>query len=329
MAFAKELWETLRAAVWGAFFPFLLFAQVVVPVYLIDVRLTMFVLAARDDEGWAMYNMPKDSGTALGAAIAVAVLSKVFLLLWVIPLGYCLWSYYWVARRWKPVSAPKTPTKQVKAHSQERRYCDRCKIFRGDRTYHCRDNEKCLPYYDHTCFWWTGGVWLHNVQAYVVFLFFLPVYHLYIFGISLWVLISPKKYLQANVYIALGVPSILALLISGGVAFVYIRHLVFWNILDNEVDHGVWYLNDDGEAQFWDPKKEHSSTNPWSKGWRANLRAFFSNELRDTIECYHQEEMPILLRPLEVTSRRANASSTGFESDIELGTLVRRSQSTA
>ncbi|KAF2438875.1 hypothetical protein P171DRAFT_490911 [Karstenula rhodostoma CBS 690.94] len=78
-------------AFWTVLFPFLMVAQVAVPVYLIiDIRLVMSLMAKSDqsDDSWVMYSMPGDSDTALGSAITVIVLSALFLSLWLIPLAY-------------------------------------------------------------------------------------------------------------------------------------------------------------------------------------------------------------------------------------------------
>jgi hypothetical protein len=327
----KRVWAFVSNAFWTVLFPFLLGAQVVVPVYLIDIRLVMSLWATldEDDDSWTIFWMVGESKAALASTITILVLSILSLLLWTVPLGYCLWSYYWVAARWIPVSAPEAPSLQVEGESRKRRYCDRCKIWRGDRTYHCRAKDKCLPMYDHTCFWWTGAIWLHNLQAYLVFICFLPVYQLFILGVSLWVTLSPEHYWHANAYISLGIPSGFLLIVSVAVLWQYTQQLVVWNILHNELDHGIWYLTDEGDVRFWDPETNHASTNPWNKGWRQNLLAIFSHRLKDTIECAYQGDTPILLRPLDVTSRRAFGASTGFEEDVELGNLVRRSQSEA
>ena len=281
----------------------------------------------KDDDRWAMYKMAKDTDTAFGTAIVVTVLSVVLLLLWIIPLGYCLWSHYWIAARWTPISAPEAPRRQVEGESRQPRYCTHCNIFMGDRTYHCQAVEKCLPFYDHTCIWWTGAIWLHNVKAYLVFITFLPLYQLYILGISLWVRFSPHWH--GNAYMSVFFATSVTLLISGGVLLIRVMQLIVWNILQNEIDHGIWFTTDEGDVRFWDPNIDLPSTNPWNQGWWQNLRAIFGNRLKDTIECSHQGEMPSPPRSLDVANRRSNVSSTGFEDGIELGNLVRRSQSSA
>lgn len=104
-----------RNAFWQGFFTFLMFAQALVPIYLIDIRLVMFLLASLVKKGAIGGGETENSAkVALGNSgfgITIVVLCSVSLLCWLSLLAYCLWSTYWVGYRWKPISALLSPLK--------------------------------------------------------------------------------------------------------------------------------------------------------------------------------------------------------------------------
>lgn len=291
----------------------------------------MFLLKSTDSHSY--WDAPVNR--QVGPAVVVAALLGLTWLLWILPIGYCLWSYYWVARRWKPISAPVRPWLQVEGDSGERRFCNICHIYCGDRTYHKKYLlDKCLPFYDHTCYWWTGAVWLHNVKAYLHFLVFLPVYQLFCVGIAIWVVASPEKYDHGYAFLSVGFVCLTGLVFSISTLGTFGRSLAWHSVLEKERDAGtIFYLDEGSKISSWRVDDDPNSRNPWNRGGKTNFYdimgpvwtwPFFwtTTPLMRNMECYKRAQgvaipADIPLQPLPV-ARRGNGSSTGFEDvDVE------------
>jgi hypothetical protein len=136
-----------------------------------------------------IYHLSTSESTA--AAIMILVLLVFSLALWMIPLGYCLWSSRFAARfRYTPADAQDCI--QVQDSSRQARYCHICNIFQHDRMYHDFVSHTCLLLMDHYCPWWSGTVWSHNKKAYPVFLLGLPAHLAFCLGVAIWVKIDPR-----------------------------------------------------------------------------------------------------------------------------------------
>ncbi|OAG06619.1 uncharacterized protein CC84DRAFT_1215668 [Paraphaeosphaeria sporulosa] len=96
---ASRVWSLAMEVFWKAICPFLMVALLVVPVYLVDIRLAMSLMATSDqsDDSWNPYAMTEKPNTTQGIVIAVIILPYIFRVAWIIPLSFCLWSHYWVA----------------------------------------------------------------------------------------------------------------------------------------------------------------------------------------------------------------------------------------
>lgn len=267
-------------------------------------------------------------------------------LLWVLPLGYCLYSSYWVALRRKEFSASSEPSFEIDGDSKMRQTCRYCLLYRYDRSYHCHKKfiNKCLPFYDHTCYWWTGVIWLHDLKAYIMMITMLPIYQLYVPVLSIWILASKDKERYPHSWAPIGFTSLLALCVSVGVAFEYCRSFLFRNTLAREWDRGIYFLDENDSIWYWKPAKNSANVqgNPYNMGVRRNAHDmlgpwytwlfFWTNTpLMDKVEGYRQVRefafREILLEPLSPLPPRSQGSSTGFDDfpDIESVKLNRRS----
>lgn len=279
-------------------------------------------------------------GRPLGPIAGVGVFCPL-LLLWLIPLLYCLWSTYWVARRWEVISAPPEPLLEFFDASRLRIWCQHCNIFVPDRTKHCPKFNKCLPFYDHECAWWTGIIWIHNLKAYMLFLTMLPIYHMYLLRLSIWLQSSKEQYRKAHWWMPFGVTTAaIGLLLTSMIACHFWMVLIRCNVLGEELETGIWFLDDNGSASFW--KHESGGKSPYDNGFRQNASDVFGPwytwpifwtkiPLMDKLEGYRQEKQEELTTPLEFLrssrSSRVQVSSTGYDSslDLESGKLNRRS----
>ncbi|CAI6314418.1 unnamed protein product [Periconia digitata] len=212
-----------------------------------------------DSPGFTDGTAVQDSKTHLRTAITISVIFGILWLSWILPLGYCLWSYYWVAQRRKPVST-SLPNKQVDGKHGETRICYVCNIYMPARTYHCGPMRKCLPHYDHFCPWWMGGVWVHNLKAYLTFLAFLPLYHAFVFGVGMWVAVDKDRRSHVKVLMGTGIVCGLAFLLSLGIMIGMWERLVFRLSLEAEDENPCFLVDDEGVPQ--------ESKDPWSQGWR-------------------------------------------------------------
>ncbi|PVI04060.1 hypothetical protein DM02DRAFT_694589 [Periconia macrospinosa] len=246
----RKVLERVLAVIHRTLFPFLMLLDAALPIYAIDVRLMKYLLSLTEN---AHVSKPHTR-----AAITISVIFGILWLLWTVPLGYCLWSHYWVARRWKPVSTP-LPNKQVSGKTGEPRLCYRCNIFMPARTYHCPVMDKCLPHYDHFCPWWAGGVWIHNLKAYLLFLAFLPPYQAFVFGIGMWVAADKDKRSSCKIVMGTGIACGAALVLSTVIMLEMWIRLGFWNLLTSEHD-GCFLVDDAGVPQ--------EIKDPWDQGWR-------------------------------------------------------------
>ncbi|KAF2634565.1 hypothetical protein P280DRAFT_485347 [Massarina eburnea CBS 473.64] len=260
---------------WGL--PFLLVVQAFLPPALIFGRLLPHLLsktyhvADGDDEHWVNEVPPEDRRHGVTAAILISVFFAVTFLLWVPAVVYALWSWH-VTARFRPLDNPPrvADTMQVqKAGDKKRRFCGLCNVTKGDRTYHSKQLGRCIPFHDHVCLWWAGGVWLENVKAYLVFVVFLTLYQVYCTVVAIWVLSIPDNR-NSNPHIALGVLSGAMAIYSFLIAMRYWFSLVACNALEFDTLAPERYIWVNGRTYTWHTKRMEES--PWNLGWSKNFR---------------------------------------------------------
>ena len=95
-----------------------------------------------------------------------------------------LWSYTAVI-----FTDPKSPSKEWHIAKQDtdqllpketvelkkdgtQRYCNKCNIFKPDRTHHCNICDKCILQFDHHCPWLNQCVGWGNHKQFVLFLLY-------------------------------------------------------------------------------------------------------------------------------------------------------------
>lgn len=167
----------------------------------------------------------------------------------------------------------------------------------------------------------------------------LPVFQLYILGLSIWMMASKNEDKKFHFWAPLGAVSAVGFLLSISVTLTYLQAFIFRNTLDREGKKGIYFLDEYGFVRLWDAKDPKK--NPYNKGSRRNafdmlgpwytwLFFWTKTPLMDSIEGYRQEEREALAFPLESYDRwslgSSQATTTGFDdaSDIESGKLNRR-----
>lgn len=288
--------------------PLVMLGAAVLPVYMVAARLMPQLLAG---------SFTSETSDFV-AAVTIAVLLGVLWLSWVLPLAYCWWSYHWVARYWQPPSSPG-PNKQVDDENGNRRRCFACNIFMADRTYHCPELGKCLPLYDHFCKWWYGGVWVHNLKAYLLFLAFLPVYQVFVFGVGLWVVANEERRRREGWFVVgIGIACGVMLLVSVGIALQMWLRLVRRNRLQSEEQ--IWFRLDNGQISL-------EEDSPWNQGFKKNFCSIFGSAwswplfwtttpFMNAADGFMHSRQSIEIRPLDlpVRSRRGQAQALDTKS---------------
>ncbi|KAI7894937.1 DHHC palmitoyltransferase-domain-containing protein [Mucor mucedo] len=74
-----------------------------------------------------------------------------------------------------------------------RRYCQKCKLEKFDRTHHCRQCNRCVLKMDHHCPWINNCVGFYNYKSFYLFLVYASMYCVFVFGASL-----PPTLIQAS-----------------------------------------------------------------------------------------------------------------------------------
>jgi hypothetical protein len=173
------------------------------------------------------------------AAITILVLLVLSLALWMIPMGYCLWSSRFVAR-FRYTAADAQDCIQVQDSSGQARYCDICNIFQHDRMYHDSTSHKCLPLTDDFCPWWSGTVWSHNKKAYLLFLLALLVHLAFCLGVAVWVFVDSRY--DRNPQVAFFFVDGFFVLLVSWQAYAFWSKIAFHNVSSAEYEaKTIWY----------------------------------------------------------------------------------------
>ncbi|KAF3041522.1 Palmitoyltransferase [Didymella heteroderae] len=242
-------------------------AQAIVPVYFLDYELTATIFSV-PVSGPVVYNIPRERDVGLAAVLVVLLaLPEV---IWLAAIAYCLYTTWVTARNWRPLSHPDETPVQMDPRSLERRWCHQCEIFKGNRTYHCKEVGKCLPFLDHFCVCWFGAVWGYNIKAYLAFLTFLLAHQLGCLAVGCWVLDKKNPYHHTNwPASAVGLVG-LNLLGTSLLNFTFWKSLACRNqlLMEKEAEVRVFRLEDG--VYEWTTKDPKSS--PWNLGVKNNLR---------------------------------------------------------
>ncbi|KAI9480272.1 MAG: DHHC palmitoyltransferase-domain-containing protein [Benjaminiella poitrasii] len=122
----------------------------------------------------------------------------------------CIWSY-WTVCRTSPgytielkheedrigllTSSDKPPDHHLMLpitvkRDGNRRFCQKCRLEKYDRTHHCRLCKRCVLKMDHHCPWINNCVGFHNHKAFYLFLVYATLYCLVLFATTLPALIG-------------------------------------------------------------------------------------------------------------------------------------------
>lgn len=146
-----------------------------------------------------------------------------------------------------------------------KKYCERCRKYRPERSHHCSKCNKCIKKMDHHCYWVGACINNDNLAPFVRMLFFASVSTMYLFVFLCYTTLSQKKeinYLSVKLFIKTSI-SLYALLVSVVTAVFLKLHL--WNIFDN-----ITFI----EQEMVTTKRSDASldSNPYNLGVMQNLR---------------------------------------------------------
>jgi hypothetical protein len=257
--------------------PFLLLAQTGLTIWLICSRLSAFLLSSRNLSGFYGYGV--HANEARSGLVATCVINGFLFVTsyWIPAVAYAAWSTWIVARseEWRPRDTAEAEVMRVdEMSSQQRPWCEQCGIRRGDRMSHSWLLGRCLPFFDHQCAWWAGVVWAHNVKAYLLFVWFLPLFQCVSVVVTIWILTNEVYTLKLafwhNTFLLLNAFS---MVYSLGVALRYSWSFLFYNILTREwgAERKPVFIFHHGSWTTWkvsDPWDLNSS--PWNLKFKEN-----------------------------------------------------------
>ncbi|KAK2035542.1 DHHC zinc finger domain-containing protein [Colletotrichum zoysiae] len=152
--------------------------------------------------------------------------------------------------------------------------CLNALAWRGDRMYHCRHGyNRCLPVFDHYCYWLWTPVYLNTIKPYCLFMPLIFLYQLFCLVALCWTMSSPHVRGLSRWFIPLIVVS------ASLTALLAVNMIMFqWNmiVIQNRVgkERGRewrWRMAiRDIEGRLMEDEPED---NPYSLGsWRANAQ---------------------------------------------------------
>ncbi|KAI8380103.1 DHHC palmitoyltransferase-domain-containing protein [Blakeslea trispora] len=157
-----------------------------------------------------------------------------------------------------------------------RRFCQKCKLEKYDRTHHCRQCKQCVLKMDHHCPWINNCVGFHNYKAFYLFLFYSSVYCIYVFSTTL-----PPSIEQAN-----GPMSILGLSIHWAL-LVFISALFGLFLIPFTLFHTRQLCKNRTTIEFYEKSNfklgrhdvmRSKYFNPWDIGTRKNIEQVFGRD---------------------------------------------------
>lgn len=87
-------------------------------------------------------------------------------------------------------SPPAVKNTTVRGQIQQLKFCDTCYIYRPPKVIHCAECDNCVADFDHHCPWVGNCVSKRNYRHFLLFVIFLMVGIVWVFGTSLWLLIA-------------------------------------------------------------------------------------------------------------------------------------------
>lgn len=237
-------------------FNILMLAQIVLPQVFLSwlVPAACFKLAKKAADS-TMFQVVRDSGldkyyTSLGWCTAAI---DIFLgLAWLAPLAYCFLLGHGLIRRRYLFPAPAYPHQLRDLNGSGGRWpCNDCGVYHRGRIYYCEQIDRCLPLFDHFCYWWFGPVFLDSIKPYVLFMTILPVHQ--IFCLVMTIVVACDKQLRE----AKATPWILLLEAPFLLYTLVLSVSKWWQLV---FINGLYAEGSDVRGH------------PWYMGWRANLR---------------------------------------------------------
>ncbi|RLV94952.1 Palmitoyltransferase PFA3 [Spathaspora sp. JA1] len=93
-------------------------------------------------------------------------------------------------------------------NNEEPPYCDKCQVWRPDRTHHCSASGRCILKMDHYCPWFSTCIGFFNHKFFVQFLIYVALYCIILFIVTVTVLYGflwgerfNEEYLSLNLVI--------------------------------------------------------------------------------------------------------------------------------
>ncbi|KAG7665701.1 PFA3 [[Candida] subhashii] len=185
------------------------------------------------------------------------------------------------------------PTQYMTIHSlkcsgsQGYRYCNKCSVWKPDRSHHCSSSGKCILKMDHYCPWFSTCIGYFNYKFFVQFLVYVAIYCGFVFAVSFAIVynfIFEEKYQEQFLSINLIILCVLgiAMGLSVGVFAGFSIYLTLNNLTTIEFQERRWNyhgINDSFTYSFDQTGNTKKVTNIYDLGIVENWKSVMGPNL--------------------------------------------------
>lgn len=105
--------------------------------------------------------------------------------------------------------------RKLKGAVPEKRFCNKCRLYKPDRTHHCKLCQRCVLRMDHHCPWIANCVGYNNYKYFVLFLFYTNLCLIFILGAMFRRLIRTfRPMVSVNIFLKTDLPVLLAYVLA-------------------------------------------------------------------------------------------------------------------
>ncbi|KAK6460412.1 DHHC palmitoyltransferase-domain-containing protein [Scheffersomyces coipomensis] len=183
--------------------------------------------------------------------------------------------------RQNDIFPPEPPSQYISFHtfssSKPVRYCNKCQVWKPDRTHHCSSSNKCILRMDHYCPWFSTCIGFRNQKFFIQFLGYLATYSFYLFISSfavLYVFFIEEQYTNGFISVSLIILFVLSLSFSLalGVFFLFSVYLLLQNLTTIEFQDQRWAKHESNSFLYeFDPRgKKQKLGHIYDLGYKKN-----------------------------------------------------------
>lgn len=158
------------------------------------------------------------------------------------------------------------------------KFCNKCSVWKPDRSHHCSSSGKCILRMDHYCPWFTACIGFRNQKFFIQFLWYSVLYcivNCVATSLTLW------KFLKAELFnvedLSINLVLLFVISLAFGVALAMFTGLQLYLVLKNLTTIEMSEMNGGGHGsgrfdyQFDYNGERKKLGNIYDLGWRSNL----------------------------------------------------------